>query len=160
MNRLFTAGLLVLLLRAPAGSRLPQTADVARAETGERPPAATIDDTLKSWPEPARRSAQLMLSKYGPPTRFDDSSLVWLHNGPWEKTVAYRDGWPQYKNPDEQDYLRQVIGYRVPEDKLEAIMAFDPRVEADPSTNELAARSGSERMNFLLLNLTDDIVTE
>jgi len=119
-----------------------------------------VDATLERWPAPARAVARAMIAAYGPPTRFDNASLVWLHHGPWEKVVAYRDGWPQSRVPEAQDYLRQVIGYRVPPDKLEGLLRFDPRIEPNPATNELAALSSSESDNFLLLNLADDIVTE
>jgi hypothetical protein len=156
-----SVGLLALLVCARAQSKLPQTPDgAAWVEPEVRAAALTAEETIKRWPAPAERVARVMLAKYGPPTRYGEDSLIWLHNGPWEKTVAYRDGWPQYKNQEEQDYLKQVIGYRVPEAKVEPILKFDPRVEVDSNTNELAARSGSERVNFLLLNLTDDIVTE
>jgi hypothetical protein len=154
------AALLAPLVCVPARSTLPQVPDASAPEPEGRASAMSAEETVRRWPGPARRVALLMLSKYGPPTRFADESLVWLHNGPWEKTVAYRDGWPQYRAPEDQDYLRQVIGYRVPNDKVEPLLKFDPRVEADQDTNELAARSDGERVNFLLLNLADDIVTE
>ena len=165
MNRRYlraalAAALLAPLVCAPARSTLPQNADAGSLEPDNGASALSAEETVRRWPGPARRVALLMLSKYGAPTRFGDDALVWLHNGPWEKTVAYRDGWPQYRNPEDQDYLRQVIGYRVPNDKVEPLLKFDPRVEGDQSTNELAARSDGERVNFLLLNLADDIVTE
>jgi hypothetical protein len=157
MHRAIVA--VALLVSVPALSKLPQTEDAfIGPESGAAGPA--VEETLQRWPAPAQKVARAMIAEYGPPTRFDDASMVWLHNGPWEKTTVYRDGWPQTKVPEERDYLKQVIGYRVPLAKLEPIMRFDPRVEADSSTNELAARSPSEAISFLLLNLADDIVTE
>ncbi|MDD5303158.1 MAG: hypothetical protein PHS14_08615 [Elusimicrobia bacterium] len=142
------AGLLALLACACVQSKLPRTSGAGRVDAAARASAPTPEETILLWPAPAQRLAGAMLEKYGPPTRFDGDALIWLHNGPWEKTVAYRD------------HLKQVIGYRVPNDKIEPLLSFDPRVEADQNTNELSARSGSERVNFLLLNLADDIVTE
>jgi len=159
MNRYVFAALIALLASAPAFSKLPQLEDPS-ADHEKGGSGTGADRVLERWPGPARAVARAMIARYGLPTRFDDASLVWLHHGPWEKTVAYRDGWPQSKVPEEQDYLRQVIGYRVPPGKLESLMRFDARVEPNPATNELAALSSSESLNFLLLNLADDIVTE
>jgi hypothetical protein len=157
MNRAVVA--VALLISVPALSKLPQIDDSFIGPEGGASGSA-VEETLQRWPAPAQKVARAMIAEYGPPTRFDAISMVWLHNGPWEKTIVYRDGWPQYKVPEEQNYLRQVIGYRVPLAKLEPIMRFDPRIEADTSTNEVAARSPSEGVSFLLLNLADDIVTE
>ncbi len=134
---------------ATAQSKLPQIPELNRAESGND--AAAAEETLKHWPEASRLAARQMLARYGAPSRGSNDALVWLHNGPWEKTVARRDA---------MGVLEQTIGYRVPDAKVEPILKFDARVEIDQSTNELAARSGSERVNFLLLNLADDIVTE
>lgn len=159
MNRRALAVLLVVA-GSSAVARLPQEADPAAPEPEARAARISVEETIQNWPAPARRNALLLLAEYGPPARFDAASLVWLRNGPWEKTVAYRDGWPQYKVPEDRDYLKQGISYRLPPERLEQIMSFDPRVEADPLTGELAARSQREGVNFLLLNLVDDIVAE
>jgi hypothetical protein len=138
MKRAVFAVLAALLASAPALSKLPQL-DESSTEPEKGASGAAVDRTLERWPAPARAAARAMIAEYGPPTRFDAASLVWLHQGPWEKTVAYRDGWPQSKVPEAQDHLRQVIGYRVPREKLEAILRFDPRVEPNPETNELCS---------------------
>ena len=153
-------GLFALFACARAQSRLPQMPETARLEPEKEAVSPALESILANWPSSARRTAGLMLAKYGQPTRVADDELSWLHAGPWEKTVVYRDGRPHGANPVDQDHLKQTVGYRVPDDKIEPLLKFDPRVEADLRTNELAARSDNERINFLLLNLTDDIVTE
>src|SRR3989339_895773 len=54
--------------------------------------------------------------------------------------------------------LEQTVHYRVPLSKFEELSRFDSRVVANRSRNELASISDSEKMNFLALNLADEIV--
>lgn len=143
--------LLALLACGPVSAKLPQ--EEAWVEPPNESTSRTPEETIRKWPETPQRLARLMIAKYGPPTRFSDDALVWLRNGPWEKTFVFRDA-------PAEDYLKQSIGYRVPPDKLEPLLRFDRRVETNTLTNELAARTGDERLNFLLLNLVDEIVTE
>ena len=154
------ASLSALFICALAHSKLIQLPETSLADPGRAAFTRTPEDAVMLWPEPARSAALLMLVEYGPPTRSGDDALVWLHNEPWEKTVAYRDARTQGADLSAQNFLKQTIGYRVPDAKIEALRNFDPRITADQTTNELTVRSGSERVNFLLMNLADDIIME
>lgn len=139
-----------LLAAAPALARLPQAPVEAHPRELESQ-APDFGGVLSRWPEDRGRVARALITRYGPPDRWDAETMAWIRRGSWEKTVARRGG-PRA--------LEQTIGYRVPPAKLEALPAFDPRVAPNPDTNELTASADEERVNFLILNLADDIVTE
>jgi hypothetical protein len=101
-----------------------------------------------------------MLEKYGKPDQISSRSLAWYYNRPWQATEVFRDPGTRHRLTRNKDYLRQTVSYYVPEDKIADIMRFDPRLRVDTVRAELSARSDSEDMNYLALNLADDIVTE
>lgn len=120
----------------------------------------TPETVIQKWPEGARATAREMISKYGEPNRFSEGALVWIDNGPWRKTVVYRNAWPHFLGRRDKDYLEQTIAYRVPAEKIEDLKRFDRRLEINESRGQLSSRSESEAMNFLALNLADEIVTD
>jgi hypothetical protein len=138
--------------RAQAGATAgpPPTEGTAASQTPET--------VVLKWPEGARATAREMISKYGEPNRFSEGALVWIDNGPWRKTVVYRSAWPHFLGRRDTDYLEQTIAYRVPAEKIEELKRFDRRLEINESRGQLSARSESEPINFLALNLADEIV--
>src|SRR5579859_3658724 len=122
-------------------------------------PVQTPETVIKDWPETSRTIALAMIQGYGEPTRFTDDALIWYDNGPWKKSVVYRGAWPHYTGRKDKDYLEQTIAYRVPDGKFEALMRFDDRIRIDQSRGELSARSESEEMNYLTINLAEEIIT-
>jgi hypothetical protein len=130
----------------------PQTEGTASSKTPE--------DAIRKWPEAARVTALAMIAKYGRPTRYSKDALVWIDNGPWEKTVVYRGAWPHFVGRKNKDYLEQTIAYRVPAGKIDELKRFDRRLEVNESRSQLSARSESEPMNFLALNLAHEIVMD
>ena len=120
----------------------------------------TPESVILKWPEGARATAREMIAKYGQPSRFSEGALVWIANGPWRKTVVYRNAWPHFIGRRDKDYLEQTIAYRVPAEKIDDLKRFDRRIEVDESRGRLSARSESEPMNFLALNLADEIVSD
>ena len=120
----------------------------------------TPETVILKWPEGARATARAMTAKYGQPNRFSEGALVWIDNGPWQKTVVYRSAWPHFLGKVDKDYLEQTIAYRVPVEKIDDLKRFDRRLEVNESRGQLSARSESESLNFLALNLADEIVTD
>jgi hypothetical protein len=60
--------------------------------------------------------------------------------------------------PDE-DILEQAIGYRVPLDKFSELAIYDGSVIPERTNGEISARCEGEELNFLALNLANDICT-
>ena len=150
-------GLTVLLFAALQGR-------AGRAQEGPPPTEGTVasqtpETVILKWPEGARLTAGVMIAKYGEPTRWSEGALVWIANGPWEKTVVYRTAWPHFVGKRDKDYLEQTTAYKVPNGKIEDLMRFDRRLEVDAGRGMLSSRSESEAMNFLAVNLADEIAT-
>lgn len=120
----------------------------------------TPESVVLKWPDGAQATARAMIAKYGEPNRFSEGALVWIDNGPWRKTVVYRNAWPHFLGRRDKDYLEQTVAYRVPPEKMEDLKRFDRRLEIDQSRGQLASRSESEAANFLALNLADEIVAD
>ena len=148
----------------PPGSQATlEPAEVPDAEpamTEKTAESQTPETIIQKWPEGAQATAREIISKYGEPSRFTDGALVWFNNGPWQKTVVYRSAWPRFLGKKDKDYLEQTIAYQVPVEKVDDLKRFDRRLAVNESRGQLSARSESEPMNFLALNLADEIVKE
>jgi hypothetical protein len=118
----------------------------------------TPEMVIRKWPEFPLREARALIARYGEPDRFDDGSLAWDQNGPWLETIVYREPRPSFTAGRGRDILEQSIPYAVPQDKIAELERFDDRLEFDKASGELSSRSGSETLNYLALNLADEIV--
>ena len=148
--------LLIALLFASIGSGVrlhaqPENAEPVKAGTAAA--AKTPEAVIRSWPPVAQSAARAMIEKYGLPHQYGDDELVWNDIVYWRKTVVHRRGWP-----GRNDFLEQTILYQVPEDNVAELKDFDRRLKVDLAKGELSARSESEPLNFLALNLADEIL--
>lgn len=72
----------------------------------------TAEEIVQAWRKTAREAANAMMDKYGDPDEAWASLLLWHHNGPWRRTVAYREE-AQHNFPTPHlDVLEQFIPYR------------------------------------------------
>jgi hypothetical protein len=126
---------------------------------GAEETARTPQTAIQSWPTPTRTLARRMISKYGVPDRFGEHALYWYDNGPWRRTVVYRDSLTRSFLRKNKDFLEQSVGYQVSVDDVETLKRFDKGVGIDANTGELTSRSESEALNFLALNLAVEILT-
>jgi hypothetical protein len=55
--------------------------------------------------------------------------------------------------------VEQVVLYRVPPRKVDALALFDKRIKVNRNASEMSARAESVRTNFLLLNLAHEIAS-
>jgi len=118
-----------------------------------------VDRIVSGWPEKPKEMARAMIEKYGYPNELTASSLIWKDNGPWARSILYRHevphAWPQRHT----DFLEQVVGYKVPPEKLDELAEFDGSVYFKRTKGALGAICGKEAMNFLALNLAHEIIT-
>jgi len=137
-------------------------AQAAPGEAGEWSDKVAVgrpaEQVISSWPDLARAAARATIEQYGRPEEVGKDSLVWYANGPWKRTLVHRRAWPHYTFMRDKDYLQNVIGYVVPKDKLDALTRFDKRLDVDQASAEISARSDREGLNFLALNLADEII--
>lgn len=133
---------------------MPETQTESAAPTEAR----SSETVIKNWSKKVQADARMLIDRYGEPNSVEDNKLVWNDNGPWKRTVMHKEGQTRSMIGRSRDHLEQVIGREVPEDKVADLEKFDKRIKVDRDAGELSSRSDSERMNFLTLNLADDII--
>jgi hypothetical protein len=114
--------------------------------------------SIGGWPAKSQEAARFMIDKYGQPNEQTATALVWYAKGPWKRTILYRDEVPHNFPKPHTDLLEQFIDYRVPVDKYDDLAAYDGSVIVERTKGEISARCDKEEMNFLALNLADEIV--
>lgn len=127
-----------------------------------RPPSAagmSYQSLTASWPADTQKVIQKMVAKYGPPQEASAGTLVWHNNGPWKRTVIYREEVPHAFPKAHKDVMEQFIDYRVPVAKVSELFAYDGSVVPYRTNGELSARCDMEEANFLAINLSHDIAT-
>lgn len=158
------AGLGLLALCAAAGLERPGS---SRAQPNPREdlspfaePGQLEEGVIWSWPELSKELARAMMSEYGRPDDYTERALFWFDNGPWKRTVVYRDP-PKRRfwGGDGDFYLEQVVAYDVPDDKVKPLHRFNSELIIDQALRELGTRSDSQGRNYLTLNLADEVVT-
>ena len=155
--RKLAAGLGILGLCAFGASAEMPGPDAPQVKNEDSAAVQTPETVIQNWPGNSRSTALALIAKYGEPDRFTDNDLVWHGNGPWHQTVVYRTAPQGFLHG--KDVLEQSIGYDVPDDKVMALKSFDSRIKFDRATRELSSRAESESLNYLALNLADEIVT-
>lgn len=111
--------------------------------------AATDSSLAVSWPEASKDNVQRMIEKHGRPDLNDGASMTWLGLYRGRRTVLHLA----------EGTIEQVVLYRVPAGKVDAVMNFDIDIVIDRDNNELSVLATSMRTNFLLLNLAHDIAS-
>lgn len=103
---------------------------------------------IARWSAASQALAKRTIDQYDPPGKITRNTLIWDNNGPWRKTVVYRD-----------NTLRQSINYVVPQEKVEQLNGMDIGLQVDHESKELSATSGSEETNLLAVNLAHDVIS-
>lgn len=147
---------LFALLLASCSTAVPRSAvprETAEAAEARR---ALAEKTVESWGSTSALAARRLIDQYGAPDEVRYGSLVWNGNGPWLRTVA-RDVRPPYEEPEELGVIEQSVPYPVTPAQRQALHEFDPSLALDIGSGEIASRADREEMNFLRLNLVDDV---
>lgn len=113
---------------------------------------------LAGWPDATRRLAAQLVTKYGQPVETTPRQVTWINNGQWVRTTLYKEGAQHNFASPHRNILEQVALYKVPADKLAQLAAFNRSLVTNLARGELASFSDSEELNFLALNVADDIV--
>jgi hypothetical protein len=121
---------------------------------------STVSRMLADWPAEAKKAANDTIASYGQPDEATPTRLVWHDNGPWKRTIVYREEVDHRFPMPHKDVLEQFIDYKVPPDKVDELAAYDGSVIVERTKGEISARCDKEGANFLALNLANDIVME
>lgn len=144
-----------------ATRRAPSTARSDRFdETVNRSASTTTQNAeqfISNWPNVSREAARTMIQKYGQPNAASDTMLVWHNNGPWKRTIVHREPVKHNFPMAHEDVLEQTINYNCSAEKFDELARFDGSVFARRTPGELSAMCDKEEMNFLALNLANEI---
>lgn len=120
--------------------------------------AQSATQMVAEWPETARTAANAMIDKYGQPDEATPTRLVWHDNGPWKRTIVYREEVDHHFPMPHKDVLEQFINYDVPPEMFDELAMYDGSVIAERTKGEISARCDKEVANFLALNLANGII--
>ena len=121
--------------------------------------AMSADNNIASWPADAKKAAEKEIARYGQPNEVTETTLTWLNNGPWKRTVASRTPITHLFPAKHSDSMEQFVNYEVPFNKFDELARFDGSVNVDRTRGELSARCDTDEHNFLAINLANDIIT-
>lgn len=121
---------------------------------------AWVQKNLTGWPKATQTLAAQLLQKYGLPADVGSRQIAWYGNAPWKRTVLRKEEVLHNFPSPHKDILEQSVSYRVPPQKLGAVMQYNGSVGVDRTSGEISAHCGSERENIIVLNLVHDIVTD
>jgi hypothetical protein len=117
------------------------------------------EQSLTGWPVESKALATALIKKYGPPAESTPHQLVWYGNGPWKRTVLYKDEAPHNFPMKHKAVLEQTVNYKVPVGKFGELAEYNGAITASKLLGEISARTESEDSNFLTINIANDIVT-
>lgn len=113
--------------------------------------------SMEGWSEASRLAYHAMMKKYGKPDEMTASMAVWYDTDQWTKTKVLAKEFQHDFPVPHTDVLEQTINYKVPLDKYDDLAMYDGAVTASRGRGELSARCDMEAMNFLAINLSNDI---
>lgn len=121
-----------------------------RNETDEA--VRTPRTIVRNWPERPRLAALALIEKYGAPQIASTDALSWVGNAPWDDTTVRRGA-------DLGGSIQQSVHYPVSLPKLAEINKIGGRIEYDSSSQQLSSTADAEGLNFLALNLADEVLS-
>ena len=137
---------------------MPAPAATASPQQSSAESIAWVQKHAASWPEKTRRLAAQLITKYGMPAEATERQITWYANGPWKKSTLYKEEVPHNFASPHKDVLEQTVSYKVPIDKIAALVEFNGSVVMNRTRGELSSSADSEELNFLALNVADDVI--
>lgn len=113
---------------------------------------------VANWWRASALAARRLIEQYGVPDEVRPDHIVWHGKGPWKRTVV-RNVTPPYGPAEDLGVVEQTLRYPLTPGQAADLRAFDRRLRYEGGPRELGARSDREEVNFLRLNLADDIVS-
>lgn len=116
-----------------------------------------LAELLADWPRGPQNAAAATCAQYGAPDDACRDFLSWSRRGPWEGIIVYREEIPHDWPTPHMDFLEQFIRYPIDPSKYDDIIRFDGSVILERTRGILGARCDNEAMNFLAVNLAQEI---
>src|SRR6185436_5836529 len=119
---------------------------------------AWVQKHAASWPEKTRRLAAQLITKYGIPAEATERQITWIGNGPWKRSTLYKEEVAHNFASPHKDVVEQTVSYKVPVDKVAALVEFNGSLVVNRTRGELSSSADAEELNFLALNVADDMI--
>jgi hypothetical protein len=118
-----------------------------------------LEKILADWPKEPRESAGRLIKEYGQPDEFSESRLMWFNTRDgWKRSILSNNPTPHSFPDKHNDVLEQFIDYKVPLEMYSTLAEFDGSIVVDRTRGEMSARCGGTSMNFVAINLANDII--
>jgi hypothetical protein len=112
---------------------------------------------VNRWAPPSAAAGRLLLDEYGTPDDVTPNRLTWNSHGEWKRIVVWNRK-PVYLSPVDLAVMKQTVDYPLTYAQARELLAFSDTLEIDLAHGELSSRSSREDINYLTLNLADEIV--
>lgn len=110
------------------------------------------ESIIAVWSPSSRIMAAGLIEAYGPPDAVAAGALGWRDKGGWKRIVL----WDSDESP-RAGGLEQTVAYWVQEDERGTLETLSGGVRVSRDGSEMSARSDSEGLNRLALNLADEV---
>jgi len=126
-------------------------------------PRNVAEGVLDRWGAPSASAARAIIDEYGVPDDATLNRLTWNRRGPWKRTIVWNSsgfwgGAPIYRAPEDFAVMQQTVAYRLSLAAAADLTAFNGGLVIDPARGELSSRAASEALDYLALNLADEVV--
>lgn len=108
-----------------------------------------LEAHARTWFESPRIMSRVLMERYGPPSVLAPEVATWYEREPWKRITVHGDA--------PENYLEQTVGYRTRPSAVAPLRKFGQGIRIDLIKEELSARSNTEALNFLALNLANEV---
>lgn len=119
-------------------------------------PSDVATKVIDRWEGPSAEAGRALLQRYGVPDDVTPNRITWDRRGAWKRTVVWNRE-PVYRTPGDLAVLEQTVDYRLDLMQTVQLLAFSDGLVVDLAHGELSSRAGNEGINYLTLNLADEI---
>lgn len=120
-------------------------------------PDTVAHRVVERWHRPSALAAGRLLDEYGLPDDVTPNRLTWNRKGVWKRTTVWNAN-PVYRTPADMAVVEQTVDYPLDASQAARLLAFSGALKIDLERGELSSRSDREEIDFLNLNLADEIV--
>jgi hypothetical protein len=114
------------------------------------------------WGAQSSAAGRKLLDEYGPPDDATVNKLTWDHRGGWKRTIVWNfSGFQRhriYSASGKLAVMEQTVDYPLTFAQSVSLQSFSGDLIVDAARGELSSCAGSEALDYLTLNLADEIV--
>jgi hypothetical protein len=110
---------------------------------------------MESWSESSQLSAAMLIEEYGPPDRVEDYRLDWNDKGFCKRLTAWN---VKPSAGTDAEPIECAVDYPVTLERRGDLAEFSSHLRVSVNGTELSARSDSEDINHLTLNLATLVI--